>query len=190
MQSCYVLSSVSIPGTGTYRMEYYHIDKGFPGHDLSNVDHWGYYNAGGASPDITLDSLYFTNLDWTAVTGRKPDSSYAIRGMLSKIIYPTGGYTTFVYEPHTYKDIVSRDRTNVALPSLKSERRRSRQAVCELKRSRTMPLRRIRSVRLIAIRHRKAYVPEIYWFSLITISIWKSMKRNGQIVEKYTLLAT
>ena len=39
--------------------------------------------------------------------------------MLSKIIYPTGGYTTFVYEPHTYKDIVSRDRTNVALPSLK-----------------------------------------------------------------------
>jgi YD repeat protein len=113
------LSSVSIPGTGTYRMEYYHIDKGFPGHDLSNVDHWGYYNAGGASPDIALDSLYFTNLDWTAVTGRKPDSSYAIRGMLSKIIYPTGGYTTFVYEPHTYKDIVSRDRTKLALPSLK-----------------------------------------------------------------------
>lgn len=113
------LSSVSIPGTGTYRMEYYHIDKGFPGHNLSNVDHWGYYNAGGASPDIALDSLYFTNLDWTAVTGRKPDSSYAIRGMLSKIIYPTGGYTTFVYEPHTYKDIVSRDRTKLALPSLK-----------------------------------------------------------------------
>ena len=113
------LNSVTIPGTGIYRMEYYDLIKKFPRHGMSNVDHWGYYNAGGSSPDITLDSLYFTNLDWTAVTGRKPDSSYAVRGMLSKIIYPTGGYTTFVYEPHKYKDVVTRDYAKLALPSLK-----------------------------------------------------------------------
>lgn len=72
-------------------------------------DYWGYYN--GASnadlvPTITL-SWPIVNVPITiAGSNRNPSSTplYSQMGMLTKMIYPTGGYTLFEYENHKVKD--------------------------------------------------------------------------------------
>ena len=55
----------------------------------------------------------------TLIASRKPNADFACRGLLSQITYPTGGYTTFEYEPHQYKDMVTRDSSSDNLPYLK-----------------------------------------------------------------------
>lgn len=134
-----LLSSVNISGVGIYQMDYYDEDKDFPLDESSDIDHWGYYNAGyydrpvNSDPDdyrhpgdlkmedITLPTPdYFTEVDWNNIAARKPNSNFAKRGMLSKLTYPTGGYTTFEYEAHQFQDIVTRDRFTNNMPVLKS----------------------------------------------------------------------
>ena len=65
-------------------------------------DYWGYYN--GKINNSTLIPLqkfqYFGNDVGTA--DRNADSLYMKAGVLTKIIYPTKGYTEFSYEPHQY----------------------------------------------------------------------------------------
>ncbi|NVJ64406.1 MAG: RHS repeat protein [Flavobacteriaceae bacterium] len=71
-------------------------------------DHWGYYN--GQSGNTTLEPEY--RMKWN-VTGnptvqhqefgsanREPSGAYAKAGMLTKVIYPTGGSTLYNYELH------------------------------------------------------------------------------------------
>ena len=41
-------------------------------------------------------------------TNRNPDATYAILGMISRIVYPTGGYTKFEYEPNDYSMVIKR----------------------------------------------------------------------------------
>lgn len=67
---------------------------------LSNmVDHWGFYNGTYASLNFTQYHLY-----------REPNAACLQYGMLEKITYPTGGYTRFVFEPHTYRKQLSLER--------------------------------------------------------------------------------
>jgi len=60
-------------------------------------DHWGYYN--GEINNNTLipphGSLYAGYIDGAL---REPNDIYAKAGSLTQITYPTGGYTSFVYE--------------------------------------------------------------------------------------------
>ena len=130
------LNSVRLSGSGIYRMDYYGIDKDFPYHQTSDLDHWGYYNAGYNDRPVTSDpddyrhigdlrpTLLpevddFAEYNWTLIASRKPNADFACRGLLSQITYPTGGYTTFEYEPHQYKDMVTRDSSSDNLPYLK-----------------------------------------------------------------------
>lgn len=77
------------------------------------VDHWGYYN--GKFPFKTSDlpqvaggyySSYngYPNDDFIVnyIANRQPNSDSMKIGSLSRVTYPTGGYTNFVYEPHDY----------------------------------------------------------------------------------------
>lgn len=129
-----LLDSLTISGVGSFKMDYYGQNDRFPYQGTPNIDHWNYYNAGYRDLlddndryginyypiNISFpDSLYFAELDFNLVTPRKPDYTYAKKGMLYKITYPTGGYTTFEYEPHQYKDMVTRDRSSQNLPYLK-----------------------------------------------------------------------
>lgn len=60
-------------------------------------DYWGYFN--GANNDVLVPAgttLHPLLKDYGG--NREPNSNYAKKGMLNKIIYPTGGYTIFDYE--------------------------------------------------------------------------------------------
>lgn len=70
-------------------------------------DLWGYYNGKYTNPN----AIYINDYDRTTITSvgfstvginndRKGNESYLKAGVLTKLVYPTGGYTSFEYEGH------------------------------------------------------------------------------------------
>jgi hypothetical protein len=71
--------------------------------NLTNIDHWGYANGAQNSslvPNITLSPGETYGLG----ANREPNSEEAKAGILSRITYPTGGFTVFDYEGNQAKD--------------------------------------------------------------------------------------
>jgi YD repeat-containing protein len=62
-------------------------------------DYWGYYN-GSTGTDFVPD-LYVNIFDGKGRC-REPNAVYCLYGLLKKVKYPTGGYSTFDYEPNSY----------------------------------------------------------------------------------------
>ncbi|MGN8055099.1 hypothetical protein ACTJKN_02425 [Pedobacter sp. 22163] len=75
------------------RYAFFYNSALLPLYNSKMADHWGYYN--GRS--------YAYNDNYMAT--REPVAAYLPAEMLEKIVYPTGGYLTLQYEPHTYKKI-------------------------------------------------------------------------------------
>lgn len=71
------------------------------------VDHWGYYNGKySLRPNsVTLMRNYKSSRD--------PVTNKAGIGLLTKIIYPTGGATAFEYENNTFSQTVSLNRQSI-----------------------------------------------------------------------------
>ena len=88
---------------GKYTFEYNCVDS-LPAYCSWHTDHWGYYNGKTHEDDIRSTQYYGK---------RNPDSVKSAFGSLSKITYPTGGYTRFVYEPNDYSFAVSEDHIGV-----------------------------------------------------------------------------
>lgn len=69
-------------------------------------DHYGLFNGKDNNTLITSDVSVPTSVrypissSYTSLANRKPDSNFGYFGLLKKIIYPTKGTTTLVYEPH------------------------------------------------------------------------------------------
>ncbi|NVM62174.1 hypothetical protein FHW88_000450 [Mucilaginibacter sp. SG538B] len=64
-------------------------------------DHYGYFN--GKNNTIFVppaDDPYIQGMFPAFMGDRSPDSAYAKKGLLTKIVYPTGGSDSLVYEPH------------------------------------------------------------------------------------------
>lgn len=68
-------------------------------------------------------SAQSSNLDEIIASNsyRAADANYAICGMLSKITYPTGGYSTFEYEAHDYSKAIKRLDSHGFIPQLVNE---------------------------------------------------------------------
>lgn len=84
-----------------YSFEY--LDKGnLPPHLAFNQDHWGYYNGKTGLNSLIVPESNYILLGNTLISrlkvNRDVDYDYAQKGMLSKVIYPTGGSTEFFYE--------------------------------------------------------------------------------------------
>lgn len=76
-----------------------------------SCDHWGYYNGKNNQNLLYLDYPNINNLNtlyvlFDATADRNPDINYAQKGLLSKIIYPTGGYENIEYEQNGYQETV------------------------------------------------------------------------------------
>ncbi len=86
-----------------YSFEYNGISQ-MPGYLQSITDHWGFYNGVGYSTFIP-ENIY---------VNRQPSASFALKGVLSSVTYPTGGKTDFEFELGDYSKIVSKnDRKNI-----------------------------------------------------------------------------
>ena len=89
------------------------------------VDFWGFYNGKpNDAPPFGYDKLIpqstvDANGDETIVSDiRNADFNFAKIAMLKKMTYPTGGYSEFEYEPHTYSKRMDRKSTASFLPAL------------------------------------------------------------------------
>jgi len=81
-----------------YRFEY--VEE-VPSQTSYAMDHYGFYN--GATTNTHLVPSFYTN--WQKeFTGadRSPNTSKVKAGALTKMIYPTGGYTAFSYESNSF----------------------------------------------------------------------------------------
>ncbi len=74
---------------------YYNEPNSLPDYLSNKTDHWGFFNNTYAAYSQSSGDNYY-NL-------RNPNAAYLKYGILNKIVYPTGGYTEFDFEPHYYK---------------------------------------------------------------------------------------
>ncbi len=90
-----------------FTFEYYNHKK-LPA-NTSSVDYWGYYNGTKANSDNKLPKVaYALNGDVLYNKGGVDKSSnvdFAKYGLLTKVKYPTGGYTNFEYELNTFNNL-------------------------------------------------------------------------------------
>ncbi|RWU08110.1 DUF5977 domain-containing protein [Pedobacter chitinilyticus] len=70
-----------------------------------NTDHWGFYNTKPLA----------TNPYTALLASREPDVANSAVGMLQKITYPTGGYSSYVWESHTFAKEVKIQRSEPLL---------------------------------------------------------------------------
>ena len=87
-----------------YQFEYSDINK-LPSRLSFSQDHHGFFNGYVNDlfiPNDTWFDFYLANNNYGG--DRRYNFNHAGYGMLKKIIYPTGGYTTFEYEPHKTND--------------------------------------------------------------------------------------
>ena len=76
-----------------YLFDYNSTD--LPAYNSKMTDNWGYYN-----------NKYYGEIPYASLYEyRSPDSTYMKAEILTRITYPTGGTTEFVYEPHDYSKI-------------------------------------------------------------------------------------
>ncbi|HEX2844926.1 MAG TPA: DUF5977 domain-containing protein [Chitinophagaceae bacterium] len=65
-------------------------------------DYYGYYNGAGNSSLFPLSEFFSIQQRYGATANREPNPVYAAMGMLSKIVYPTGGSDTIIYEGNDF----------------------------------------------------------------------------------------
>ena len=87
-----------------YKFEYNNFNS-LPYYLSKAIDHWGYYKG------TNFGNSFFSNAEASKYSlhgeTRNPDPISLQIGSLKKITYPTGGYTQFEFEPHTYSSYVN-----------------------------------------------------------------------------------
>lgn len=91
---------------GQFQFSYNDIAS-LPRYDGNYSDHWGFFNGSLATNNIV-------GVDVANVfSARGTNASYVTKGLLTKLTYPTGGYTQFTWEPHDYSQYVGTDRASL-----------------------------------------------------------------------------
>ncbi|MGE5518906.1 MAG: DUF5977 domain-containing protein [Candidatus Dadabacteria bacterium] len=87
--------NMNIPGF--YSFQYYNEAGSYP-KGTRAIDKWGYFNGKFSNGSLFESSLIGHDLTGTTSADKTVDSTFSMNGLLSKVIYPTGGYTNFDYE--------------------------------------------------------------------------------------------
>lgn len=117
------LTSFKESGQGPFSFEYYDTIL-IPGPKTNGIDYWGFWNGGYETnsnllPQISIDTVDNSSYEYTS-DEREPDTSKCRVGLLKKMIYPTGGSTSFYYEGHSYSKRLERKESTAFLPELYS----------------------------------------------------------------------
>lgn len=117
----FLLKKINISGDGVYSFSYNELQ--FSAATLYAQDYWGFYNGKimnrSLIPYINLriyesqfDNVgtykYFGNAD------RSVDETNMKANILTRVTYPTGGYSEFEYEMHRFENAVTADTYNIA----------------------------------------------------------------------------
>jgi hypothetical protein len=73
-------------------------------------DHWGYFNNQIYNPHLVPADKFmspYNGMIYASGADRNPSATHMAAGSLARVIYPTGGYDQFIYEPHEYGFIQS-----------------------------------------------------------------------------------
>ncbi|SDF61212.1 RHS repeat protein [Chitinophaga filiformis] len=96
----FLVNFVDVAGTDSLQTSFSYINPdGLPARNSYSQDHWGFYN--GASNNSLIPALTDGFVDY-AGANRELDSAAMQCGLLNTITHPTGGVTTFEYEPNQY----------------------------------------------------------------------------------------
>jgi hypothetical protein len=82
-----------------HKFEYVELSS-LPGRLICAQDDYGYYN-GKSNTNLLPSGYSSSNFGGYAVADRSSDGAYAVKGLLNKIIYPTGGNDSIIYEPNS-----------------------------------------------------------------------------------------
>jgi hypothetical protein len=110
---CLILSKLKITSPAASDVEQYSFlyNDFVLNKDTRSLDKWGYYNGANNTtlvPTINTQAVYPDAGEIVPVNipggNREPNETAMQAGMLTGIIYPTGGETNFIYEAHRYQD--------------------------------------------------------------------------------------
>lgn len=104
---------------GRYQFGYH--GNMLPFKNTQAIDHWGYYNGQSDNAPLVPDGNGQTQEGdnrFSETGPRSPNGSYCALGLLRTVTYPTGGTTTFEYEPHDYARRLERKAYGGFLPEL------------------------------------------------------------------------
>lgn len=107
------LDGLTLSDFGTYLFEYNEPSSGMPKTDTYAIDWYGFYNGNNesdAKEEFLPDRYTAKTNDNYLLNTRKPSEEYCKAGILTKLIYPTGGWTQFTYEQNSY----SKDHLNTS----------------------------------------------------------------------------
>lgn len=115
----FFLTSIKETGKPEYRFEYYNqYNARSIAFDSDEIDHWGFYNGFNKWAETEYSQIPKVLPFKYQIPGlvyyptREANPSVANIGMLSKIKYPTGAETEFLYEPNTYSTFMRYDIDN------------------------------------------------------------------------------
>lgn len=102
-----------------HSFEYSKTDN-LPAYYTTGIDHWGFWNGKDTNTQYApFDTYNSATGDYTLNnTSRDANYLYGSSALLSKIIYPTKGFTVFEYEPHLYSKRIERNSGSLFLPVL------------------------------------------------------------------------
>lgn len=111
------LTKLTSKQSGSHSFEYDGVpySTGFPKNDTYATDYWGFWN--GQSAAFSLKSYIMNPADGQTCRDlyaqlrdgqvKNANFDYAKKGAMSKITYPTGGYSEIMYEPHVVEKITN-----------------------------------------------------------------------------------
>ncbi|RKT01462.1 hypothetical protein [Chryseobacterium defluvii] len=82
---------------------FYHYPNDLPGYFSEKKDMWGYYNGYSTSLSHSNNYNFWQNFENNKYSTRGTVTSKMLNGSLQQIVWPTGGSTNFVFEPHSFR---------------------------------------------------------------------------------------
>lgn len=90
---------------------FYNYPDSLPGYLSEKKDMWGYYNGQPTSVAYAAKYNFWQDFENQKYSTRTTVTSKILNGSLSQIVWPTGGITNFIFEPHSFRKRVTNQKS-------------------------------------------------------------------------------
>lgn len=119
------LTKASLPGQGDYSFDYKDITTNYlPPMGTTAIDHWGYLRSTDSSAcniftfNANSVGLQNSSYDETLPQGRDANFNAFSVGLMTRVGYPTSGYSRFFWEQNSYRVALVKTSSNSFVPRL------------------------------------------------------------------------